>query len=33
MCALLSSHGLDPQRAADNIGHNQARMTFVGTRR
>ena len=29
MNALLTRHGLEPQRAAQNIGHNQARMTFV----
>lgn len=33
LCALLSRCGLDPHRAAENIGHNQARMTFVGTKR
>lgn len=32
LCALLSRCGLDPRRAAQNIGHNQARMTFVATK-
>ena len=31
--ALLTAHGFDAQRAPRNIGHNQARMTFVATRR
>ena len=33
LCALLARCGLDPQRAGQNIGHNQARMTFVGVKR
>lgn len=33
LCALLSRCGLAPQRAAENIGHNQARMTFVAVKR
>ena len=32
MLALIAAHGFAPQRAARNIGHNQARMTFVATR-
>lgn len=33
LCVLLSRCGLDPHRAAENIGHNQARMTFIATKR
>ena len=33
LSGLLSRTGFDPRRAAENIGHNQARMTFVGTKR
>ncbi|MBK9082368.1 MAG: methyltransferase domain-containing protein [Rhizobiales bacterium] len=32
MLALIAAHGFSPQRADKNIGHNQARMTFVATR-
>ena len=32
MGALLAAHGFEARRAAANIGHNQARMTFVATR-
>lgn len=33
MIALLQTAGFDATRAADNIGHNPARMTFLATRR
>lgn len=32
MLSLLEGAGFDAQRRAKNIGHNQARMTFIGTR-
>ena len=32
MFRLLSTHGFEPRRAMRNIGHNQARMTFIATR-
>ena len=32
MRELLTAHGFAAVRAPENIGHNQARMTFVGTR-
>ena len=31
MLAALQAHGFTARRAADNIGHNRARMTFIGT--
>lgn len=33
LCALLTHHGFNARRVPRNIGHNQARMTFVATRR
>jgi SAM-dependent methyltransferase len=32
MVELLTAHGFLPARAAHNVGHNQARMTFTATR-
>ena len=32
MLALLADHGFSARRAPDNIGHNQLRMTFLGTK-
>jgi hypothetical protein len=30
MVEILHDAGFEPERAARNLGHNQARMTFVG---
>lgn len=32
MLALLGAHGFRAERAADNVGHNPSRMTFVATK-